>query len=70
MISYEKRNGMKLSLIYKNQRKIAGIKEDNNTRIGKETPAPRNMSNLIEHLINNMKHSASGRANPRSSEAT
>ena len=35
----------------------------------RETPAPRNISSLIEHLINNMKHPVSGRANPGSSES-
>jgi len=35
----------------------------------RETPAPRNMYDLNEHLINNMKHPVSGRADSGSSEA-
>jgi len=38
--------------------------------MGREkTPASRDMSGLIEHMINNIKHPISGRANPGSSES-
>jgi len=57
-----------------NQRIIAGIKEARKIRIsesGREKlHTPRNMHGLIEHLINEIKHIQSGRANPRSSKAT
>ena len=36
----------------------------------RETPAPRTMYDLNEHLINNMKHPVSGSTNSGSSEAT
>jgi len=35
----------------------------------RELKAPRNISGLIEHLINKIKHPISGRANPRSSKS-
>ena len=51
-----------------NQRIIAGIKEARKIRIsesGREKlHTPRNMHGLIEHLINEIKHIQSGRANP------
>ena len=62
---------LKLSMIYKNQRIIEGIKKDKNTRIKKrETPAPCEAYELNEHLNKSIKHSVSGRAYSGSSEAT
>jgi len=51
MISDEIRNGIETSLIYMNQRIIAGIKEDNNTRMDRDSSSSqhiRSQQNLIK----------------------
>jgi len=46
MISDELKNEIEAKSDIQNQKIIAAIKEGNNTRIGRESPAPRNMYDL------------------------
>ena len=74
MISYEYKGRIAISLIciwnhrdYKDMNK----KKDNNTRVNREKlQLLATCPVSIEHLINNMKHPVSERANSGSSEAT
>ena len=62
-----------MSLKYEIKETIESKEIKRKTRISelvRETLALHNMSSLIEHVVNNIKHLASGRANPGSSEAT
>ena len=66
---------VRISIIKKREIKIESEKSMNKrVRISiikkRETPAPRNIYDLNEYLINNMRYPVSGRANPGSSEAT
>jgi len=57
MIIHEIRNGIEAKSDIHESKKITRIKEGKNTRIGrKKFHTPREMYDLNEHLINEIKH--------------
>ena len=56
MISDEIRNRIEASVIYKNQRIIAGIKEGNNTRIGRDSSSSQHVQSQENWSKNKMSN--------------